>query len=69
MTTYTGTVSGDRIELQRSGGFGGRGGRGGRALRPGPAPRPAVGPPPDGTDPSFGAGFGGDGVAVRRLSR
>jgi beta-galactosidase len=60
MTTYTGTVSGDRIELQRSGGFGGRGGRGGPGAPAADAgPRPAIGPPPDGTDPSFGAGFGG----------
>jgi beta-galactosidase len=60
MTTYTGTVSGDRIELQRSGGFGGRGGRGGPGAAAGDAgPRPAIGPPPNGTDPSFGAGGGG----------
>jgi beta-galactosidase len=60
MTTYTGTVSGDRIELQRSGGFGGRGGRGGQGAPAGDAaPRPAIGPPPNGTDPSFGAGGGG----------
>jgi len=49
--TYTGTVTGDRIELERAGGF-----PGGR--RPAPAeptgPRPAIGPPPDGSDPSSG---------------
>jgi len=55
--TYTGTVKGDQIELQRSGGF--PAGRG----RPAPAeptgPRPAVGPPPDGSDPSSGAFING----------
>jgi beta-galactosidase len=49
--TYTGKVAGDRIELERTGGFAGRG-------RPAPAeptgPRPAIGPPPDGSDPSSG---------------
>ncbi len=56
-TTYSGTVNGERIELKRT-------------LAPfripgmappqqPPGPRPAVGPPPDGADPSFGAGFGG----------
>jgi beta-galactosidase len=60
MTTYTGTVGGDRIELQRSGGFGGRGGRGGQGAPAGDAgPRPSIGPPPNGTDPSFGAGGAG----------
>lgn len=54
--TYKGTVKGTQIELTRSAPTG---------RRPGPAvaanagPRPAIGPPPDGTDPSFGAGFGG----------
>jgi beta-galactosidase len=47
--TYTGTVKGDQIELQRSGGFGFR--------IPEPAKesadRPAIGPPPDGSDPSI----------------
>jgi beta-galactosidase len=59
-TTYSGAVSADRIELQRSVGFGGRGGRsaqGGPAAEAGP--RPAIGPPPNGTDASFGAGGGG----------
>jgi len=62
---YTGTVKGDTIELQRTGGaaFGGRGGRGAPAEAPGP--RPAIGPPPDGSDPSSGAfvnaGRGGAG--------
>jgi beta-galactosidase len=54
---YTGTVKGDLIELQRTGGFpGGRGGRGAPAEPAGP--RPAIGPPPDGTDPSRGIGGG-----------
>ncbi len=64
--TYTGTLKGDAIEIQRTGGpaMGGRGGRGGA---PEPAgPRPAVGPPPDGSDPSNGAFFGlGRGGAGR----
>jgi beta-galactosidase len=58
--TYTGTVKGDQIELQTSGG-----GFGGRGARPAPAtptgPQPAIGPPPDGTDPSSGAFAGGGG--------
>jgi beta-galactosidase len=57
--TYTGTLKGDQIELQRSGGVP-AGGRGGRGAPTEPAgPRPAVGPPPDGSDPSSGAFFGG----------
>jgi len=53
--TYTGTVKGDTIELQRAAGaaFGGRGGRGAPAEAAGP--RPTIGPPPDGSDPSSGA--------------
>jgi beta-galactosidase len=74
-TTYTGTVKGDQIELQRTA----------AARRPGAAPavppaadtaaRPAVGPPPTGSDPSFAAGGGGRGAAapaplvLRRASR
>jgi beta-galactosidase len=78
MTTYTGTVNGDRIDLQRSGGFGGRGGRGGTGAPAADAgSRPAIGPPPDGTDPSFGAGFGGgrsggqatQALILRRVTR
>jgi beta-galactosidase len=82
MATYTGTVNGDRIDLQRSGGPGGRGGRGGSGTPGAPAadagPRPAIGPPPAGTDPSFGAGFGGGGrgggqapqpLILRRVAR
>jgi beta-galactosidase len=56
--TYTGTLKGDMIELQRTGG-GFPGGRGGRGAPAEPAgPRPAIGPPPDGTDPSRGVGGG-----------
>jgi beta-galactosidase len=77
MTTYTGTANGDRIELERSGGFGGRGGRGGLGAPAGDAgPRPAIGPPPNGTDPSFGGGGGGRGggqgatpLVLRRVQR
>jgi beta-galactosidase len=54
-TTYTGTIQGDRVELTRSAPPR-RGG--GMAQAPATGPRLAVGPPPDGTDPSFGAGFG-----------
>jgi beta-galactosidase len=55
---YTGTLKGDAIELQRTGG-GFPGGRGGRGAPAEPAgPRPAIGPPPDGTDPSRGVGGG-----------
>jgi beta-galactosidase len=51
---YTGTVNGESIELQRTGGPG-RGGR--RAPDASAGPRPSVGPPPDGSDPSSGAFF------------
>jgi len=63
-TTYAGTIKGEQIELQRSGGAGGRGGRGGAGIPSAAAdtgPRPAVGPPSAGSDPSFGAGGGGGG--------
>jgi beta-galactosidase len=50
---YTGTLAGDAIELHRTGGPN----MGGRGNPPEPAgPRPFIGPPPDGTDPSRGAG-------------
>ena len=56
--TYLGTLTGDAIELHRTGG-GFPGGRGGRGAPAEPAgPRPAIGPPPDGTDPSRGVGGG-----------
>ena len=73
-TTYTGTVKGDQIELQRTGGFG-------RPNRPVPVatePRPAIGPPPDGSDPSslgfmgLGGGRAPQGpqtVVLRRAKR
>ena len=55
---YTGTLKGDTIELERTGGaMGGRGGRGGAPPEP-TGPRPAIGPPPDGSDPSRGVGGG-----------
>jgi beta-galactosidase len=64
---YTGTLKGDAIELQRTGGaaMGGRGGRGAPAEPAGP--RPAIGPPPDGSDPSSGAfaGLGRGGAGGR----
>ena len=55
---YTGTLKGDAIELQRTGGafLGDRGGRGAPAEPAGS--RPAVGPPPDGSDPSRGSAGG-----------
>ena len=76
-TTYTGTINGDRIELRRTGGPG-RGGRGGRGAPPAPetGPRPAIGPPPPGSDPSFGGGGRGRGgaqapapIVLRRTKR
>jgi beta-galactosidase len=52
--TYTGTLKGDQLELQRPGG--GAGGRGGRGAATAPAaPRPAIGPPPDGVNPGSAA--------------
>src|SRR5271157_5545614 len=54
---YTGTVKGDEIELQRTGGFG----RPNRPTLPPAESGPAIGPPPDGSDPSSAAflGLGG----------
>ena len=49
--TYTGTLNGDQIELQRKFDFGFR------LPNPSETPagsRPAIGPPPDGSDPSIG---------------
>ena len=65
-TRYEGTVSGDRIEVRKDTPF----------PFPPPArppattaPRPVVGPPPDGSDPSFGPGFGALGVPARLVLR
>ncbi len=63
-TMYTGTIRGEQIELRRSGGAGGRGGRGGAAPAAETGPRPAIGPPPAGSDPSFGTGGGRGGAQV-----
>lgn len=67
---YTGTIQGDRIELQRTGGPRFRPGRG--PVPEPTGPRPAIGPPPDGTDPSFG-GFGRGTqtapIVLRRVKR
>ena len=52
--TYSGTLKGDQIELQRTIDFGFRMPR---VAEPA-GPRPAIGPPPDGSDPSIGGGFG-----------
>ncbi len=58
--TYSGTLDGDQLRLQRAGGFGGRGGAGAPGRQAAPeGKRPAIGPPPDGTDPSRGVGGGG----------
>jgi beta-galactosidase len=71
---YTGTIDGDRIELHQTGGAGGRGGRGGGAPAAAETgPRPAIGPPPQGSDQSFGAGRGGAQtpapIVLRRAKR
>lgn len=69
-STYSGVVSQDRVELKRTA----------ASFRPPPpappsGPRPAIGPPPDGTDPSFGVGFGGGrgqaapAIVLRRVRR
>jgi beta-galactosidase len=72
--TYTGTLKGDQIELQRTGAaVGGRGGYGAPAEPAGP--RPAIGPPPDGSDPSdpaflgLGRGGGGGGRGAQTPAR
>jgi beta-galactosidase len=68
---YTGILTGDQLELSRAGGFGG-------PPRPAPATggrHLAVGPPPDGSDPSRGAGAGafrgqmGGPITLRRAKR
>jgi beta-galactosidase len=73
--TYSGTLSGDQLQLQRAGGFGGPGGPGAPSVPAAPTgPRPAIGPPPDGSDPSRGIGLGGRGfqpppLVLRRVKR
>ena len=68
--SYSGTVSGDRIELERKmTSF-----RMPGAVKEPSGPRPAVGPPPDGTDPSMNVGRrrlgrGLPGVVLRRVER
>jgi beta-galactosidase len=74
-TTYSGSFNGSQIELRRSA-PGGRGGRGAPAPTP-TGTRPEIGPPPDGSDPSFGAGGPGGGgrgqqsaiLTLRRAAR
>jgi beta-galactosidase len=68
-STYSGTLIADRIELERTGGFGFP-----RPSSPAPpaGPRPAIGPPPDGSDPSRGAGGFGrplGPLVLRRVKR
>jgi beta-galactosidase len=65
-STFSGTLKGDQIELERKIDFGFRL----RAAPPAPAgPRPAIGPPPDGSDPSMGAGWGRPPVVPLVLHR
>ena len=66
--TYTGTVTGEQIELQRSAPPR-RGGAAAPAASADTTPRPAVGPPLPGSDPSFGAGRGGQAPAPFVLHR
>lgn len=47
--TFTGTIKGDQIELERGFNLGFRM----PAIEEPTGPRPAIGPPPDGSDPSF----------------
>jgi beta-galactosidase len=70
-TTYTGTIKGEQIELQRSA-QPRRGGTGAPAAPADTGSRPAVGPPPPGSDPSFGAGRAGQPPAplvLRKATR
>ncbi len=68
--SYSGTVSGDRIELERKmTSF-----RIPGAVKEPSGPRPAVGPPPDGTDPSMNVsrrrrGMELPGLVLRRVER
>ena len=67
-TTYTGTVNGEQIELQRKASWNPTAETPQKAT----GPRSAIGPPPDGTDPSL-AGFRMRGtpppIILRRASR
>jgi len=57
--TYTGRISGEQIELLRSSSSRSSfAGFGAQAAHADTGPHPAIGPPPDGSDPSSGAGFG-----------
>jgi beta-galactosidase len=73
-STYTGTINGEQIELRRTAPAG-RGARRGALPATETGSRPTIGPPPDGSDPSFGTGGGGRGlqapvvVALRRAKR
>jgi beta-galactosidase len=70
-TTYTGSIKGEQIELQRSAPPR-RGGAGAPAAPAAASTRPAVGPPAPGSDPSFGAGRGAQAPAplvLRRTTR
>ncbi|MFN7928955.1 MAG: beta-galactosidase GalA [Blastocatellia bacterium] len=73
-TTYTGTIKGEQIELTRNAPPR-RGGPGGPPPAASTELRPTIGPPPNGSDPSFGAGFGGRGgrapapLLLRRAKR
>jgi beta-galactosidase len=70
-TTYTGTINGEQIQLRVSPPAG-RGRRGGPPAAD-TGPRPAIGPPPDGSDPSFPAGGRGGqpptALVLRRTRR
>jgi beta-galactosidase len=64
--TFSGTLKGDQIELQRTTDFGSWMPRAPEA----PAgPHPAIGPPPDGSDPSMGTGWGRPPVVPLVLHR
>jgi beta-galactosidase len=67
-TTYTGTVNGEQIELQRKASWNPTA----ESPQKDTGPRSAIGPPPDGTDPSL-AGFRMRGtpppIILRRASR
>jgi beta-galactosidase len=68
-TAYTGVLKGDAIELRRAMAPFGPGGS--RAPAAPSGPRPAIGPPPDGSDPSFflGGGRAEAPLVLKRASR